>query len=94
MFTSRQSLSETRGPIIQFYNDRLANPVNLQLDTVNEDIEDYLDIFAELALQLGGHNSRRRVVTTWSHFLRATGLAQSRPIMSVVPLSCSSHLTN
>jgi starvation-inducible DNA-binding protein len=37
-------------------------------DQVNEDIEDYIDLIAERAVQLGGiANSTAHVVTTWSH---------------------------
>ena len=37
-------------------------------DQVNDDAEDYIDLIAERAVQLGGiANSTSRVVTTWAH---------------------------
>src|SRR5262245_7487728 len=60
---------------------------------VNGDIEEYLDLFAERALPVSGrYSSTRQVVTTWSHFLRATQMAQSRVLMAMVPVPRSLRL--
>ena len=59
---------------------------------LNEDVEDYLDLFAERALPVT--SSTQRVVTTWSHFLAATRMAQSRALMSLVPAPRSLRFLN
>jgi len=100
-------------PVIQLYNERLANTVGLRLqgktakwtrkdatsvvldellDQLSEDVEEYLDLFADRVVHWGG--STRGVVSTWSHFLRAMRLAQTRAVMSMVAVAHPSRLAN
>src|SRR6202008_4205632 len=45
-------------------------------DKVNNDVEDYIDLIAERAVQLGGiANSTTRVVPSWSHLCENNGSA-------------------
>src|SRR5438046_10509532 len=52
------------------WNVKGANFIALHqlFDQVNESVEDYIDLIAERAVQLGGiANSTARVVTPWAH---------------------------
>ena len=52
----------------------------------DDNIEDYLDLLAERALPINSSfSSTKRVVTTWSHFVGATRMVESRLAMSMVP---------
>jgi hypothetical protein len=64
------------------------------LDQINGDVEAYIDLFVDQAVQLGSNYRVKRVVSTWSHFLRASGLAKSRPIMRMVSVPVSGSSAN
>jgi|SRR5215813_5611553 len=75
---------------IQFYND--LNGPNLVpmlelLDQLDEDIEDFLDLVVEQAIQPDESGpSQKQMVFTWSHFLRATHQARSHVNIPMVAL--------
>src|SRR5262245_1545907 len=58
------------------------------LEQVN-DIEDYLDLLAELAEPSEIVDCPTRIVTTWSHFVKASRWARSRRMMAMASLPCS-----
>jgi len=115
MVRSINSRLKSRVPVIQLYNERLANSLRMQrqgktakwifkdatsvaldelFDQLSEDVEDYLDLFADRAVNLGRMYSTRSVVSTWSHFLRTTRLTQSRVMMSMIAVSHPMRLAN
>jgi DNA-binding ferritin-like protein len=54
---------------------------------VNENVEDYIDLIAERAIQLGGiANSTSHVVATWRHMPENdTHSASSKKLKGVIP---------
>ena len=62
-------------------------------DQVNESVEDYIDLVAERAVQLGGiANSTSHVVATWAHMPETTPTAPARKTMFRVSLVRSHRL--
>ena len=62
---------------------------------LNEDTEDYLDLFVDQAVQCGSLGyGRKRCVSTWSHFLKVSRFVRSRALTSMVAVPAPSRLSN
>ena len=73
-------------------NDPTASALYELFEQLHEDVEDYIDLFARETVQPG--NPTKRIVSTWSHFLKTARVARSRMNMSMVAVPYSGRLPN